>query len=102
MHKRALQLESACNHRGETIAQQEAAIDNRHHAINELQSTIACLANSDADQKKIIAEQDRVITELQAQIAKLASHAQDNKCHSQLNDSQVRTFSCLSGSRSCC
>ena len=71
MHKRALRFELLCKDKDSMIAEQEADIDSRHQAINDLQTVLAHHAHADDEQKKRIARQGETIAALQAENTKL-------------------------------
>ncbi len=88
-HKRALQLERACNARDGFIAHQQAALKSKDHATNDMQSTIARLTHNATDQERIIAEQQATIAALQVHITKLVCHEHSDKHKSHQQGSQV-------------
>lgn len=71
MHKRALRYERLCKDKDNMIAQQEADIDSRHQAINDLQTVLARCTHADDEQRKMIARQGETIAALQAENTKL-------------------------------
>lgn len=76
MHKRILRFQHLNRDQDQVIAQQETDIDSRHHAINQLQSVIACQERSDLEQKKIIAMQGKIIAALHAKMTMSQSEQQ--------------------------
>ena len=73
MHKHILRFQHLIRDKDQMIAQQETDIDNRHHAINQLQSVIARQARADLEQKKTIAMHSQTIATLQAELKKSQS-----------------------------
>lgn len=76
MHKRILRFQHLNRDQGQVITQQETDIDSQHHAINQLQSVIACQERADLEQKKIIAMQGKIIAALHTKMTKSQSMQQ--------------------------
>ena len=70
LHKRALHFEHACRAKDGTIAQQQAALDSRHHDISVLQNKVDDLKQKGTNDQSIIAKQAATIATLEGDITK--------------------------------